>query len=280
MTTDSQNGVARPGFEPERVYAEPSVRLLSAARLRFIALLLLVAGFYAASLQLARVDPARLLDGLPKMAGWAAKAWPPATRELDVLLLRAAETVAMAAIGTTIATVLAIPLCVLAARNITPFPGLYYPTRWFLNALRGIDSFVFALLFVAAVGLGPFAGVLGVGLHTWGSMAKLWSEAIETVEPGPLEAAALTGANRVKVVSYALLPDILPQMASVTLFWWEFNVRASTVLGVVGAGGIGQELKNSMDLLDFPRLFTIIAIILVMVTVIDQFSSWLRRRLV
>ena len=157
--------------------------------------------------------------------------------------------------------------------------ALYYPVRWLLNALRGIDSFVFALLFVAAVGLGPFAGVLGVALHTWGSTAKLWAEAIENIPPGPVEAAAAAGASRVKVLAFALLPDVAPSMLSIGLFWWEFNVRASTVLGVVGAGGIGQELKNSMDLLDFPRLLTIIAIILAMVTVIDHGSQWLRRRL-
>jgi phosphonate transport system permease protein len=271
---------AKVGLDVERYYPEPPAPWLTAGRVRFVVVLLIVAAFYTVSWQLARVDPGKLLDGLPKMAGWAARAWPPTTKELDVLLLRGAETVAMAAIGTTIATVLAIPLCILAARNVTPAPAVAYAARWFLNALRGIDSFVFALLFVAAVGLGPFAGVLGVGLHTWGSMAKLWSEAIETIEPGPLEAAALTGANRVKVIAYALLPDVLPSMASVALFWWEFNVRASTVLGVVGAGGIGQELKNSMDLLDFPRLFTIILIILAMVTAIDQLSAWLRRQLV
>jgi phosphonate transport system permease protein len=198
---------------------------------------------------------------------------------LSVLLQRAAETVAMAAVGTTVAALLALPLCVLAARNITPSMVLYYPARWFLNALRGIDSFVFALLFVAAVGLGPFAGVLGIALHTWGSTAKLWAEAIENIPPGPIEAAAATGASRLKVLSFALLPDVAPNMVSTGLFWWEFNVRASIVLGVVGAGGIGQELKNSMDLLQFPRLFTIILIILVMVTVIDHASEWVRRRL-
>src|SRR4029077_11047694 len=196
-----------------------------------------------------------------------------------VLIERAIETVAMAVVGTTIGVIIAAPCCILAARNITPSRLLYYPARWFLNALRGIDSFVFALLFVAAVGLGPFAGVLGVALHTWGSTAKLWAEAIENVPPGPLEAASATGASQVKVLSFALLPDVAPSMVSVVLFWWEFNVRASTVLGVVGAGGIGQELKNSMDLLDFPRLLTIILIILVMVTVIDHLSQLLRRRL-
>src|SRR5262249_52753184 len=146
--------------------------------------------------------------GLPKMAGWLVKAWPPSTRELDVLLLRAAETVAMAAIGTTLATILALLVCIFGARNLTPSRTLVHPTRWLLNILRGVDSFVFALLFVAAVGLGPFAGVLGVGLHTWGSMAKLYAEVIETVEPGPLEAVTMAGANRLKVISYALLPDV------------------------------------------------------------------------
>ena len=248
-------------------------------RLRFLLIVVLVAAFYSVSWRLAQVDPGRLLTGLPKMGGWALKAWPPALDELTILLQRTAETIAMAAIGTTLAAVLALPVCVLAARNVTPSMAVYYPARWFLNALRGVDSFVFALLFVAAVGLGPFAGVLGIALHTWGSTAKLWAEAIENVPPGPVEAAAATGASQVKVLSFALLPDVAPSMLSIGLFWWEFNVRASTVLGVVGAGGIGQELKNSMDLLDFPRLLTIIAIILGMVTVIDHGSQWLRRRL-
>ena len=264
---------------PTHRYPDPVAPVISRRRIQRLGVALLSIGFYIACLRLARVDPPRLLAGLPKMARWAAKAWPPETAGLDVLLLRAAETVAMAAVGTSLATVLALLVCVFAARNLTPSPLLYYPARWLLNVLRGIDSFVFAILFVAAVGLGPFAGVLGVGLHTWGSMAKLYAEAIETIEQGPLDAAMLTGANRLKVVAYALLPDILPGLASTTLFWWEFNVRASTVLGVVGAGGIGQELKNSMDLLDFPRLFTILLLILAMVTAIDRASAWLRARL-
>lgn len=253
---------------------------LSARTLRFYAIILAVIAFYAVSLWLAKVDPAKLVTGLPRLWFWITSAWPPKFDEIPIFLLRTAETVAMAAIGTTVATLLAIPMAVLASRNITPFPRLYYPTRWFLNALRGIDSFVFALLFVAAVGLGPFAGVLGIALHTWGSAAKLFADHIENAQMGPLEAVRTTGAGRGTAILYALVPDILPVLLSTTLFWWEFNVRASTVLGVVGAGGIGQELKNSMDLLDFPRLFTIIAIILIVVTILDQFSNWLRKKLV
>ena len=266
--------------EVEAVYPDPGRSWLGVAPVRFTATLLLILLVYSFSLYFVDFDVGRLWSGLPRLAHWAAKAWPPDTRDLGVLIERAVETLAMAVIGTTIGVFIATPCCIVAAQNVTPSALLYTPMRWFLNILRGVDSFIFALLFVAAVGLGPFAGVLGIGLHSAGSIAKLWSEAIEAVEPGPLEAAALTGANRLKVIRYALLPDVLPNLTSIALYVWEFNVRASTVLGVVGAGGIGQELKNSVDLLDFARLFTIIVIILVMVTAIDQFSGWLRRRLV
>jgi phosphonate transport system permease protein len=241
---------------------------------------LLIGLFYAVSWHLAQVEPLKLVSGLPRLAHWLGEAWPPQFDDLPLILLRTAETIAMAALGTTMATLLAIPTAVLASRNITPLPLLYAPVRWFLNLLRGIDSFVFALLFVAAVGLGPFAGMLGIGLHTWGSAAKLIADQIETIRLDPLHAVETTGAGRVTAIVYALLPDIAPVVFSTMLFWWEFNVRASTVLGVVGAGGIGQELKNSMDLLDFPRLFTIIGVILIVVTVLDQVSGWLRAKLI
>src|SRR5687768_11330453 len=149
------------------------------ARLGFALLLLAGAVFYAACLVVAQVDPGKLIAGLPRLASWAARAWPPDLSEVDTLLVRAAETVAMGTVGTSFAVVLAAPVCIFAARNVTPAGWAYYPARGLLNMLRGIDSFVFALIFVAAVGLGPFAGVLGVALHMAGSIAKLWSEAIE-----------------------------------------------------------------------------------------------------
>ena len=249
-------------------------------RLKAAFIVALVAAFYLLAGYLVHFDLGRLVSGLPKLGRWIVGAWPPDFAELPLFLRRTGETIAMAAIGTTLAVLVALPLAVLASRNITPFPRLYYPTRWLLNALRGIDSFVFALLFVAAVGLGPFAGVLGIAFHTSGTAAKFFADQIESTNLGPYEAIRAAGASGPAAVSFALVPDILPLMLSTSLFWWEFNVRASTVLGVVGAGGIGQELKNSMDLLDFSRLFTIIAVILVAVTAIDWFSGWLRKRLV
>lgn len=229
--------------------------------------------------RVAEVDLGRLWQGLPRLVAWSARAWPPNFEDGATLLQRAGETLAMATLGTLLGALIAAPLCLLAARTTTPGALAYAPARALLNALRGVDSFVFALLFVAAVGLGPFAGLLGIGLHSAGSLAKLWSETIEQAAPGPVEAATLTGASRLKIALHALLPDVAPGLASTALYIWEFNVRASTVLGVVGAGGLGQELKNAVDLLDFPRVFAIILVILAMVTVIDALSAFARRRL-
>jgi phosphonate transport system permease protein len=245
----------------------------------FVPLLVLGLAFYALCLHVAEVSLPRLVEGLPRLAGWLGRAWPLDVSEFGVLLHRALETVAMATVGVSFGALIAAPICLLAARNVGVTPWLALPARWLLNGLRGIDAFVFALIFVAAVGLGPFAGVLGVALHSAGSIAKLWSEAIETTEPGPVEAARMSGAGRIRVFLHAQLPDALPQLSSILLYMWEFNVRASTVLGVVGAGGIGQELKNSVDLLLFNRVLTILLVILVMVAAIDQMSAWLRRRL-
>ena len=242
-----------------------------------LVLLLLVAGGWFC-FHFAEVDLQRLVRGLPRLASWAARSWPPDFSDLQTLLTRAAETLAMATLGTSLGAMIALPLCVFAARN-TSHDLTYLAARTVLNGLRGIDSFVFALLFVAAVGLGPFAGVLGIGIHSAGSIAKLWSETIEDAAPGPVEAASLTGASKAKIIVFALLPDVLPAMISGLLYIWEFNVRSSTVLGIVGAGGIGQELKNNIDLLDFPRVFAIILVILAMVTAIDRAGALIRRRL-
>lgn len=241
-----------------------------------VALLALAIGV---SWHIAQVDLGRLVTGLPKMGKWLAQAWPPALNELPIFLLRMAETVAIAFLGTLAAVLAAVPAALLAARGTAPWPALRWPLRGVLNAFRGVDSFVFALILVAAVGLGPFAGLLGVALHTWGSAAKLFAEQIETMSLETTEALRVGGAGRLVAFRHALLPEVAPAWISQALYLFEFNVRASTVLGVVGAGGIGQELKSSMDLLDFARLATIICVVLVGVTLIDALSTWLRRRL-
>jgi phosphonate transport system permease protein len=241
--------------------------------------LLALAALYAACIAVVQPDLPRLWAGLPRLAHWLAGAFPPDFSGLPDLLRRAAETVAIATLGTSLAALLALPLALMAARPVAPLPALYHPARALLDALRGIDGFVFALIFVAAVGLGPFAGMLGVALHSAGSIAKLWSEALETADPAPLEAALSAGGSRAQAAATVLLPETLPQTASALLYVWEFNIRASTVLGLVGAGGLGQELKNAVDLLDFARVLAILIIVIALVLAADRLSAALRRRL-
>lgn len=238
-----------------------------------------LATIYAGCLWVVAPDFGRLWRGLPRLAGWLATGFPPDFAGPADLAIRAGETVAIATLGTTVAAVLALPLVLFAARPVVPLAALYQPARAVLDLLRGVDAFVFALIFVAAVGLGPFAGLLGVALHSAGSIAKLWSEALETTDLAPVEAAFSAGASRAQAAVFVLVPETLPQTASVLLYVWEFNIRASTVLGVVGAGGLGQELKNGIDLLDFRRVLAVLIIIVVMVVTADRLSAALRQRL-
>ena len=258
----------RPIRAPDGAYREPPIDPFGRPFLHRAGVFVVLVVFFAVCLRLSEVDPVALAEGLPRLLNWAARAWPPYIDDLDIMLYRAAETVAIA----TVATVVAFPPSVLISRNIAPSPMVAMPIRWVINALRGIDTVVFAILFVAAVGLGPFAGVMGMMLNAIGVITKLNSEAIETIPSAPLEAAAMSGANRAKIVSYAVLPSALPNLASTSLYVWEANVRTSTILGI--------EIKAAIDLLDFQKLFTLTVIVLAMVTIIDQLSAWLRRRLV
>ncbi len=247
--------------------------------MRRAAWLLAFLALQAGCIWMVQPDLARLWAGLPRLAGWIASGIPPDFSGFGDLAARAAETVAVATLGTTLAAILALPLALAAARPANPAPWLYHPVRTLLDALRGIDGFVFALILVAAVGLGPFAGMLGVALHSAGSLGKLWSEALEAADPAPMDAARSAGAGRAQAAAVVLLPETLPQTASATLYVWEFNIRASTVLGLVGAGGIGQELKNAVDLLDFSRVLAILALIVGMTLTADRLSAALRARL-
>jgi phosphonate transport system permease protein len=230
-----------------------------------------------ASIVVVAPDPVRLAEGLPRLAGWLAGSWPPDFSGPGDIAWRAAETVGIATLGTTLAALFAVPLALCGTRQIVPARSLYHAARGVLDSLRGIDGFVFALLFVAAVGLGPFAGMLGIALHSAGSVAKLWSEAMEAADPRPVEAIQAVGGRRLDIAFWALIPATLPQTASSLLYVWEFNIRASTVLGLVGAGGLGQELKNAIDLLDFNRVVALLAVIVALTLTADRISAALRR---
>lgn len=237
------------------------------------------AALLIASVREAEVSPQQFWQGLPKLGHWLIRLWPPDGSELPVFLSAIWETLAIAIVGTVTAIILALPLALVVARNVTPLRWLATPLRAGLNTLRAIDTAIFALVFVSVVGLGPFAGVLGVAFHTTGSMAKLYAEVLETIPPEPIEAVEATGADRLRTFAFAVLPETLPGLIGVSLYLFEFNVRSSVILGIVGAGGIGYELLVSLKLLDFPRLATLLLLILAMVSLIDALSARLRQQL-
>lgn len=224
-------------------------------------------------------DPVRFARGLPWMADFVRRMVPPDPAVLPAALAGAFKTVEIAVLGTAVSAALAVPLGLLSARNVVA-PSVFYPARALLNFLRSIDTLVYALLFVAAVGLGPFPGVLAVVAYTTTSLAKLYSEAVEGIDPGPVDAVTATGATRLQVVRYAVLPQVAPLFWSYVLYRLESNIRAATVLGFVGAGGIGFYLQTYLRMIDYPAASTVLLVTVAMVMVVDFASARLRARLV
>lgn len=188
------------------------------------------------------------------------------------------ETIQIALWGTFLAVILGIPLGLAAARNIAP-QWVVTPVRWIMNLLRSIPDLVIGLLFVTAVGLGPLAGVLAITLNTAGVLAKLFSEAVESIDKGPVEGVRATGAGKLHEIVWGVLPQVAPLWTSFALYRFESNSRSATVLGLIGAGGIGQVLFDSMNAFDFRAVSAIVIIVVIAVTLIDTLSQIMRRRL-
>ena len=206
------------------------------------------------------------------------------SRTLLVVLDRMVETVFLALMGTTMGVLFAVPLSFLGAKNLVghlPAGSLVYAaTRAFFNVTRSIEALVLAILFTVWVGLGPFAGVLALGVHSIASLGKLYSEAIESIDAGPIEAITATGASAVQVVRYAVVPQIVPQFIAFTIYRWDINVRFSTVIGFVGGGGIGFVLQQYINLLQWRQAATALWMIAVVVAVLDYASAVVRERIV
>lgn len=185
-------------------------------------------------------------------------------------------TIQIALWGTFLAVVLSVPFGILSAHNMVPW-WILQPVRRLMDLFRAIHEVVFAVLFVVAVGLGPFAGVMALFIHTTGILAKLFSEAVEAIDPRPVEAIRTTGASRVQQVIYGVIPQVLPLWISFSLYRLESNVRSATVLGIIGAGGIGQVLFESIRGFYYPESAAILLIIVVTVTMMDLLSQQLRR---
>jgi phosphonate transport system permease protein len=190
------------------------------------------------------------------------------------------ETVQMALAGTFLALLVAFPVGFLAARNTTPHPLVYYGLRGALNFLRTIPDLALGLLFVAAVGLGAFAGTLALAIHTATVLGKLLSESVENIDEGIVEAIRATGAGYAQILSFAVLPQILPDLISFTLYRLETNIRAASVLGLIGAGGIGYLMSTSFRTFQYQEAAAIVVVLIALVMFVDYLSSRLRNLVV
>lgn len=219
----------------------------------------------------------KLSEGIPAIGTLATESFPPNFTNVRDWFSPLLDTLAMSIAGTAIAVFFSVPLAFLAARNTSPHPLVFQVSRIVLNALRSVPELIMGIIFVAAVGFGALPGVLALGLHSIGMVGKFFAEAIEHVDEAPVEAARAAGASKMQVLYHAVLPQVMPQFADVSIYRWEYNFRASTVMGMVGAGGIGFELMGSLRIMQYQEVFAILLVILFMVTLVDSLSGHLRK---
>lgn len=239
-----------------------------------VILALLVASWKGADMR-----PMDLLRDSGNMAEFAKDFFPPNFRDWRMYLDEMLVTVQIAIWGTFLAIVLAVPFSLLCSSNIVP-AWVYQPVRRLMDACRAINEMVFAMLFIVAVGLGPFAGVLALWVHTLGVLAKLFSEAVEAIDPRPVEGVRATGANAIEEIVFGVIPQVLPLWISYSLYRFESNVRSASVVGIVGAGGIGMVLWDIIRSFQYAQTCAVMIIIIVFVVAIDMLSARVRRVLI
>ncbi len=242
-------------------------------------LLLVVCSFLSLDLQWAGLFST---ESTTRMARFLTEFFPPHLSHpfLSQVGMATLETLAMSLLGTLLAVAVGLGLALPASRSHADDPALARnPTRILLNALRSIPELVWAALLLISAGLGPFAGTLALALHTSGVLGRLFAEAIENAPPEPGFALRSQGLGNTRIFLYATLPQILPQLLSYTLYRWENNIRAAAVLGVVGAGGLGQMLAFHMGLFQMQKTATVLLAMMALVVLVDLFSYWMRRHL-
>ncbi len=257
--------------------AQARMRIRMAA---LVGLLLALAG-----LAVWRLDVSfwRIIKGLGDLGAFVVLMFPPSPGSWAnalVYLHALAETVAIAFLGTLLAAILAFPLGLLAARNVVPMRIFQFMTRRSLDTVRGIDTLIWALIWVNVVGLGPFAGVLAIMTSDVGTFGKLFSEAIEASDRKPVEGVTAAGGSRLHQIRFGLLPQVLPVMLSQVLYFFESNTRSATIIGIVGAGGIGLHLVEQIRTFEWDRVAFLILLILAAVVAIDWLSGRLRHAII
>jgi phosphonate transport system permease protein len=225
------------------------------------------------------LNPVTIVEGIPAMWDLMQHMFPPSLKNYQELVRPALETVYIGVLATIIGSILSIPVGFLAAANMSPI-YIYHPVRLVLNVFRGVSEIIWALLFVVAVGLGPMAGVLALIIFAVGVQSKLVAEAVEAVDPGPLEAMRALGARPWKVFLYGAWPQVLPLYLTFCLYYWDHNTRQATILGFVGAGGLGVTLFWDISVYEFERATTSVLLMIIMITFIDRFCLYLRKKII
>jgi phosphonate transport system permease protein len=231
------------------------------------------------SWQSADMRPLDLLRDPGNMVRFGRDFFPPDFAEWRTYLHEMIVTLAVAIWGTALALVCAVPCGLLSAQNIAPV-WIAQPVRRMMDACRAINEMVFAMLFIVAVGLGPFAGVLALWVHTTGVLAKLFAEAVEAIDARPAEGVRATGASGLDEIVYGVLPQVMPLWISFALYRFESNVRSAMVVGMVGAGGIGVVLYEAIRSFNYAQTAAVMLMVIVIVSLIDLGSAWVRERVI
>lgn len=234
---------------------------------------------FAWAWQGAEIRPLALWRDAGNMATYAKEFFPPNFGDWRIYLREMVITLHIALWGTALAIVAAVPMALLSSANIVPV-YIYQPVRRVMDAFRATNEMVFAMLFIVAVGLGPFAGVLALFVHTTGTLAKLFSEAVEAIDPRPVEGIRASGAHPLAEILYGVLPQVMPLWISFALYRFESNVRSASVVGMVGAGGIGVVLFEVIRGFQYAQTCAVLLILIVTVSLIDLASAWLRKRFI
>ena len=249
------------------------------SRIRTVLVFIAILALFAFGLTMLEFSPSRIWHGISKLGEIIGLMLPPTvetTSRFWLYLQSLGETLAIAFLGTSLACLIAFPLALLAARNVVPFRLPQFLMRRGLDTIRGIDTLIWALIWINVVGLGPFAGVLAIMTSDIGSFGKLFSETFESADRKPMEGVLASGGSHMASIRYGLIPQVLPVIASQWLYFFESNTRSATIIGIVGAGGIGLHLSEMIRTLEWQQASFLILLVLITVACIDMISSWLR----
>jgi phosphonate transport system permease protein len=243
-------------------------------------LLVVTLAFFISGVHSAEITITRLVQGVSNIGDFILSAFPPNPDRIGPIMEAIMETFEMALVGTIIGVILSVPVAILSSANTTPFRSVRVVTKTMVSAMRTIPDLIWALLFVISVGLGPLAGILTIAVDTIGFCARFFSERMEELDKGPKEALEAAGATHFGVISGAILPPAIPSMVGTSLYAVEKSIRSATILGLVGAGGIGVELSTSMSLRNFDEALMIILLILILVLAVEKVSSTIRAKFI